>query len=247
MWSYNLNGLSFDLFDDQNEIIYSIQQYIIRIFSKLKTNNNNLEINWSDYHRGSKRSLIIYAHVSGVHCSFEIKYNNYDNKYYYGLKTIRDDKIEIEKILNNILHKCLLLDDNYLMIGCCGLPLIKICDECHGLYTNQKLCLCKEESNKKEKIIIERNEHGGFVYFLGTSDYIKIGFVHGNDPSIINRRLNVLKTGMPFKNDEIKIFKYISGNYRIEKEFHHKFEKERIRKNGEWFYNRNELKIYLDV
>lgn len=79
----------------------------------------------------------------------------------------------------------------------------------------------------------------GKVYFITDGDHIKIGYTSGD----VFRRLNQLNTGSPC---QLYLLGYIDGSKKTEHELHTRFEKYRIRMNGEWFQGEPELIDYIN-
>lgn len=79
----------------------------------------------------------------------------------------------------------------------------------------------------------------GKVYFITDGEHIKIGYTSGS----VHRRLNQLKTGSPC---QLYLLGYIDGSKETEHELHTRFEKYRVRMNGEWFRGEDDLIEYIN-
>lgn len=79
----------------------------------------------------------------------------------------------------------------------------------------------------------------GTVYFFTDGENIKIGYTSGD----VFRRLHQLNTGSPC---QLYLLGYIAGTKKTEHELHAKFEKDRLRMNGEWFRGSPELISYIN-
>ena len=77
------------------------------------------------------------------------------------------------------------------------------------------------------------------VYFISDGEYIKIGYTKRKP----DNRLKQLNTG---NNKKLYLLGYIQGDKKKEKELHLKFNKYRIRQNGEWFLPSDELIEYIN-
>lgn len=94
---------------------------------------------------------------------------------------------------------------------------------------------------KKPLIKLSPKNKKGFVYFLQTEDeagLIKIGFTEKKS----SIRVSSLKTSCPYN---LKLLLSIEGTLGIENYIHTKFNKDRVRKNGEWFYPSLELLAHI--
>lgn len=78
------------------------------------------------------------------------------------------------------------------------------------------------------------------VYFITDKENIKIGYTKQNP----EKRLHQLNTGSPI---QLYLLGYIEGDKNKEKELHRKFNKYRIRQNGEWFYGNEEIIDYINM
>ena len=77
------------------------------------------------------------------------------------------------------------------------------------------------------------------VYFITDGENIKIGYTKGKPEN----RLKQLNTG---NDKKLFLLGYIQGNKDKEKELHTKFNKNRIRSNGEWFVASDELMDFIN-
>jgi len=93
---------------------------------------------------------------------------------------------------------------------------------------------------KEIKLISESEIKLGIVYFIqmGNSGPIKIGYTSKN----VISRLNSLQTGNP---ERLKSIGQIPGDELLEFQLHRKFNKSRIRQDGEWFRPDKELCAYI--
>ena len=76
------------------------------------------------------------------------------------------------------------------------------------------------------------------IYFIAQSNkaFVKIGYT--SKP--IKKRLGALQTGNPFR---LVVLDIITGNKRVEKAIHKKFDKYRF--NGEWFRYSREIRDFI--
>lgn len=77
------------------------------------------------------------------------------------------------------------------------------------------------------------------VYFITDGEYIKIGYTKRKP----DNRLKQLNTG---NNKKLYLLGYIQGDKKKEKELHLKFNKYRIRQNGEWFLSSDSLIDFIN-
>ena len=82
-------------------------------------------------------------------------------------------------------------------------------------------------------------DKNGFVYFIGNIEagVVKIGF--SKNPK---SRISGIQTGTHLM---LSILKVVEGNYGIEKQYHRKFSRQRIR--GEWYSITGHLKDYIGI
>lgn len=78
------------------------------------------------------------------------------------------------------------------------------------------------------------------VYFISDLEKIKIGFTKQN----VNKRLRQLNTGSP---KQLYLLGYIEGDKNLEKYLHIKFDKYKVRNNGEWFIANQEIIEYINT
>lgn len=76
----------------------------------------------------------------------------------------------------------------------------------------------------------------GFVYFIGTGEFVKIGF-----STNFKRRLSDLQRGLPYK---LEVYATVVGSIYDERELHWKFSDHRT-DCGEWFRYADEIKAYV--
>lgn len=75
------------------------------------------------------------------------------------------------------------------------------------------------------------------IYFIKSTNYVKIGFTNKYP---LNNRVDLLQVGNPHK---LKIIKVISGSINKEKYLHRKFNNFSVR--GEWFRLNKEIRAFI--
>lgn len=79
----------------------------------------------------------------------------------------------------------------------------------------------------------------GKIYFFTNGENIKIGFTKNT----VQKRLKQLNTG---SDKQLYYLGCFSGTMEDEKQLHKKFEKYKLRSNGEWFVADEELLGYIN-
>lgn len=168
------------------------------------------------------------------------EYHNDFNHYSIDLD-IKIDGIFIINVLNGINKFFSTYITGHKNIEC---GFIENCIIC-GCFFSNKVCNCIYQKELEIKKYNSRTN--GLCYFIKAgNDRVKIGYVEDESLSAINSRLNTIKTGIPFHNNEIAIIFYEKGGFRKEQELHKKFHHLRINKNREWFIFNNEIKEYIN-
>ena len=81
----------------------------------------------------------------------------------------------------------------------------------------------------------------GYVYFVQgvNGGPIKIGY-----SAYLDKRLSNLQTG---NAEQLKMIAYIPGDIGLEKRLHKKFDKYRIRPDGEWFVDCEDIRNFISI
>lgn len=91
----------------------------------------------------------------------------------------------------------------------------------------------------KSKAVVKKRSPSGYVYFIKSLDYVKIGFSKN-----VKDRIRSLQTASPVK---LELIGYLEADKRFENTLHKKFKKFRSKQGNrhEWFHLNDEINSYI--